>query len=381
MATGDVVRDLRLARGWSQDRLAIAFNTASGNSNAPITRENVSRWENGKRRLTPRSRELMAKALGVPVEALEEPPLDPLRIAHEWLVSESPQVRESRAGRRVGAAFADQLEARVIELRLLDDHLAGKDLAPVVTKELRESTELVKNAAYAEPIGQRLLTSVGELAQLAGWVASDAGQHAKAQTYYLSGVEAATQAGDKGLAGNLLSSLSYQIANTADPADALLLARSAAMGARDTPPAVRALLLERVAWAAARSRDAEAAARILDQVDDVFESRSKDDEEPEWVYWLTRDEVDTMRARCAVELGNPAKAEELLVPVLSRYPDTSNRENALYWSWLSEAYARSGDLEQAHATLDRVRDFAETVNSQRVDDRITAVETLLALPS
>jgi hypothetical protein len=52
---------------------------------------------------------------------------------------------------------------------------------------------------------------------------------------------------DRVLAGQLLSSLSYQMANIGNPADAALLARSAVKGARNATPIVRALLLERVA--------------------------------------------------------------------------------------------------------------------------------------
>jgi hypothetical protein len=52
------------------------------------------------------------------------PPDDPLRVAHEWLVSDSPAVVQVRAGRRVGATPAAGLETRVIELRHLDDNLS-----------------------------------------------------------------------------------------------------------------------------------------------------------------------------------------------------------------------------------------------------------------
>lgn len=375
MTIGDRIRELRLERGLSQAELAAELCRLSGRDT--VTRETVSRWESGKREPRPYSIRHLSAALRVSPDELQDPMSDPLRLAHEWLVSEPPQVIEVHAGRHVGTGLADQLERRVIELRHLDDQLAGKDLAPVVTRELRETGALIRNASYTDTVGRRMLTAYGELAQLAGWVASDAGLYAQAQRSYLSGVNAADQAGNRGLAGNLLSSLSYQMANVAKPSDALLLARSAERGAHDSPPAVRALLLERVAWAAARSGERELAARTLDKVDDTFESRTPGDDEPEWVYWLTRDEVDTMRARCAVELGDPTTAETLLVPVLSRYPEQSERESALYWSWLAEAYAQAGEIDQARASLEVVRGFAESVRSQRVEDRIAAIEGLL----
>jgi hypothetical protein len=72
---------------------------------------------------------------------------------------------------------------------------------------------LVRNGSYTEPIGWRLLTATGELSQLAGWVASDAGRLADAQRIYLSGASAAQAAGNDPLVAQLFSTLSYQLAN------------------------------------------------------------------------------------------------------------------------------------------------------------------------
>ncbi|MCE7009348.1 hypothetical protein LWC34_42025 [Kibdelosporangium philippinense] len=83
--------------------------------------------------------------------------------------------------------MADALEGRVVELRHLDDFVGGGDLFPLVRKELGEIQDLVDSASFTEVIGRRLLTVVGELAQLVGWVASDAGRYAEAQHVYLGG--------------------------------------------------------------------------------------------------------------------------------------------------------------------------------------------------
>lgn len=164
---------------------------------------------------------------------------NPLRVAHEWLVADTPAERHTVAGRRVGPSLASELERRVIDLRHLDDVIGGGDLIPLVRRELTDAERVVNESSYTEDTGRRLLTVVGELAQLAGWVASDAGQYTEAQQVYLSGVSAAQDAGNRALAGQLLSSLSYQMANVGDPADAALLARSAVKGANGSTPVVR----------------------------------------------------------------------------------------------------------------------------------------------
>ncbi|WP_438939821.1 helix-turn-helix domain-containing protein [Catenulispora rubra] len=368
MRIGEVLRAGRVAAGLSLDTMA---------QRAHFSKPHLSNVETGKRLASPEVIAAYAHVLGVPEESLTRPLPDPLRRAHEWLVSDSPQTIERLSGRRVGAGLAADVETRVIDLRHLDDHVGGEDLAPVVAKELDDTAQLVRGASFTDPVGRRLLTSVGELSQLAGWVASDAGLYDQAARHYLSGVSAANEAGDHPLAANLFSSLSYQMANVGRPADALLLARSAMKGADGATPTTRALLLERVAWSAAKARDAGTAIRVLDQVDDVYENRSSGDADPEWVYWLNRDEISTMRARVMVELGKPSEAEPLLVGVLSRYPAESYREQSLYWSWLAEAYAKAGELDQGRAALGKAADYAARVNSSRTADRLTVVMGLL----
>lgn len=219
---------------------------------------------------------------------------------------------------------------------------------------------------------------VGELAQLAGWVASDAGRYAEAQRVYLDGVSAAQCTDDRPLVGQLLSSLSYQIANVGKAHDAILLARSAVKGAGDTSPVVQALLLERVAWASARNRDHTGTRRALDAVDDAYEDRSPGVVEPEWVYWFDRREIDVMAGRCLIELGSPHTAAPLLARAIGSYDSDHAREVALYLSWLAEAYARGGTIDAARDTLAQARRIARGINSMRLDLRINQVEILLA---
>ncbi|MGH3517327.1 MAG: helix-turn-helix domain-containing protein [Haloechinothrix sp.] len=335
--------------------------------------------ETGKRNAKPEHVEAYSRALNIPPELLLGPPGDPVRMAHEWLVSDSPTVVQSRSGRQMGACLAGLLEARVIKLRHMDDVIGGGDLFPVVSKELSEVQEVVQSASYSGSIGRRLLTVVGELAQLAGWVASDAGRYAQAQSVYLNGVSAAREAGQRPLAGQLLSSLSYQLANVGSTRDAALLARSAAKGADGASPIVRALLMERVAWASARNRDFEAARRALDTVDEVYETRSPDIEEPKWVYWLDRNEIDVMAGRCLIEMRNPKAAEPLLSRAIDAYDPDRAREVALYLSWLAEAYAKAGEIDAARAALKRARKTGSGINSARLDRRIAEVDKLSAL--
>lgn len=365
MTTGAQLRAARDAVGLSLSRMAQRTHFA---------KSYLSMVETGKRAVTPGVVSAYEQVLGVP---LQSDAGDPLRIAHEWLVTESPVVVHGRAGGQVGGSLAEELEARVIGLRHLDDVVSSRDLLPAVVKELGEVEALVGSASFAEQVGRRLFTVVGELAQLAGWIASDAGRCADAQRLYLSGVDAAEAAGDRVLGAQLLSSLSYQLANVGNPRDAALLARTAVRGADDASPVVRALLLERLAWASVKAGDAEGTWRALDAVNDSYDRRGDAGSEPEWVYWLNQAEIDVMAGRCMIELGRPGDAEPLLANAVARYPADHAREVALYLTWLAEFYARTGDLDAARDVVERARRHAATMPSSRTEDRLDSVVGLL----
>src|SRR5579859_7750155 len=58
--------------------------------------------------------------------ALEHSAVDDIeRLAHIWLISESPQVIELNAGRRVSDALITAVEHRVVQLRRADDFITG----------------------------------------------------------------------------------------------------------------------------------------------------------------------------------------------------------------------------------------------------------------
>ncbi|MFC9250976.1 helix-turn-helix domain-containing protein [Amycolatopsis thailandensis] len=343
---GTNMRKARNAAGLSLSAMA---------SRTRYSRNYLSQLESGARPVNRDHVVAYSRALNVAVDALYGPPLDPLRVAHEWLVADRPVMMQQEAGRRVGESLAGELEERVIEIRLLDDTLGGGDLIPLVWRELADVAEVVKTASYTEPVGRRLRVVVGELSQLAGWVASDAGHYVEAQRPTSKAYPRQTTPETRPSPGKLLSSLAYQMANVGNPADAALLARSAATGARAAPPVVRTLLLERVAWASARSRDRVAAERALDAVDDAYESRSPD----------------------IIELGDPAGAAPLLTSAIDGYDADHAREVALYQTWLAESYARAGELDAARGVIERARTAATALNSARLVRRVEEIEGLL----
>jgi transcriptional regulator with XRE-family HTH domain len=309
----------------------------------------------------------------------EEPTRDnAVRLAHDWLIAEPPQMYELRAGRRIGPGTVARIARRVQQLRRLDDHAGGGQTHALVLAELSATADLLRGAAYTETVGRLLLVAVAELCQLAGWVAADIGRYGEARRLYLAGVRAGHAGGDEAGAANNLSSLAYLAANVGDPREAAVLARSAYAGARRAATAVtRALLLERVAWSHARADEAAAAERALGQVDDVFASRGPADDPP-WVYWLTVDEVAIMAGRVWTELRRPLRAVPILERATAEYGEDTGRETALYLTWLAEALVQARELEQAANVATRALRLARRSDSPRAVGRVEVVRRQLA---
>jgi hypothetical protein len=276
-------------------------------------------------------------------------------------------------GRRINHVAVSDLAARVHRLRLADDVLAGGDLIAPAFRELRAATKLYRETSHNESVGRGLLVQVGELAQIAGWIASDAGLTALAARTYRLGASAARQAGDRSLAANLLGSLAYQHANTGRERDAVDLARAALDEAGpDAPAEVRALFLDRLAWAHARIHDSQPALRALGEAHDAL-LRKREGEAPRWAYWVNQDELDVMDARVFTELRRPLKALPLLSRALERYDATHAREMALYLSWLAVAYADANEPEEAASATARMLDLTEGLPSARTAERARLV--------
>ena len=331
-------------------------------------------WELSDGLWRPPDSERLAAAI-----AATEPTADnAVELAHQWLISEPPQVYEVRAGRRIGVRTVEELERRVHQLRLLDDHVGGTETQAMVTGELNATTALLREAAYTDIVGRRLLIAIGELCQLAGWVTSDAGRHAEAQRLYLAGVRAAHAGGDVAGAANNLSSLAYQVSNVGDPHKAAMLARSAYAGARrDATATTRALLAERVAWAAARTGEASGAERALATVETKYEQRRSTDD-PEWVYWLDEDEIEIMAGRVWTQLHRPLRAVPILERATAGYGEDTGRETALYLTWLAESLLQANEVERAAETATRALRLARQAGSVRAADRVALVRRQLA---
>ncbi|MFG3704275.1 transcriptional regulator [Micromonospora sp. NPDC047670] len=396
---GPLLAQLRLVRGWSQLRLAAELCHVSGVPT--LSRHEVSRWERQLRVPGEFWLGWLAVVLAVPADLLADAAartrrLGPppsfggsrsraalLALAQRWLVDPraallpgtptrpADEHADAPAAGRPGSHPAGPV--RLAELRRLDDLAGGADLAGLGAYRLGRAVRALAGCGPAAR--RRLLPELAESAQLAGWLAADAGDAAGALDAYRLALRAAATAGDPAFAGHVLGSASHLLAGAGDPEGALVLARTAYAGARRwATPGLRALLLHRVALAAAlggragAARQALGAARHATGVPDPGR-------EPPWLYWLDGPELAAMTGRALVALGRPRPAEAPLHAVRQR---GRPRTSAIYGGWLARCYLQLGEVERACAVAGEALLDAVRAGSPRALEHLAEVRRRLA---
>ena len=386
---GPVLARLRRERGWSQPRAARELAAVSGC--ATVTRHEISRWERQERTPGDFWLERLARLFEVPAEELRRvracSPRGPaadgelfrLRaefcvLARRWLADPGaplgPVVGRRQA--RADPGFPEPVGgADLARLRRLDDLLGGADLAGHGGQRLESALVAVGHGGGGRR--PRLLRLAAAAGQFAGWQAADAGDPVGALRAYRSALLAAAAAGDRTAAGHVLASASH-LFTAVEPGTALLLARAGQGGAgRGAPPALRALLAHRVAFAAALLGRRPAADSALVLADRALQ-RHRPDAAPDWSYWLDPAAVAGMTGRTLVALGRPLRATPLL-----RAGATSGRlrDSAVYGSWLVRALTDLGEVEQAAEAGDAALIAAIGSGSARAGTEVAAAARLL----
>ncbi|MGH3885107.1 MAG: hypothetical protein ACRDSZ_00825 [Pseudonocardiaceae bacterium] len=287
--------------------------------------------------------------------------------AHDWLLDPA-RIAASVQGKRADHAVVDDLERVAESRRRLDDALGGATVFRAVREDLRLVTEILDNARYTEEVGQRLYAVVAEFARLAGLLAYDSNNEALAQRYFMAGLRAAHSSGDRAVGANILGFMSKQ-ARDRDPRDAVRLAESALVGAKDLTPAVGSWIQARLASSAAYAGDAIAADRAQGR---MFELTAAVDPaaEPPWIYWWSDAEAYYHAGQSALALDNPRQAETHFRNALARLDPSFPRDRINILTRLALARVRLGELDGACRTATEAGGLLRQLDSQHLWTRL-----------
>lgn len=269
---------------------------------------------------------------------------------------------------------------RVRQLRLLDDVSASPQILDWALHDLGWARAVLSGypAADRTHVRRDLSAAIGQLAQLAGWVACDAGRHGQAERLWLLGLGAARDGGDVRLGATIVSCLSYQALWLGEPDRALDLAVVARRGAAGWPGgAFQALLATRQARAHAGVGNAGRCERALAQAGEWIAQAGQGDDDPDWVYWVTPAVLAADAGRAWLELGRARRAADGLAEGLRLFGEAQPRNRALHLTSLATAYLHDHQPQEAIEAVDAAIDLMPVSDSRRVRQRLSGLLPVL----
>ncbi|MCE7009309.1 hypothetical protein LWC34_41820 [Kibdelosporangium philippinense] len=274
--------------------------------------------------------------------------------------SEAGSLTSALDGGGVGHPLIQQIEQSIPLLQRLDDANGGGAHLAYVGAQFRAVAVLLRQGGHTSAIERRLFAALAELGQLAGWMAFDAGQHGLGQRYFFTALRAAKEARNRSMAAHVLGDLGFQAATREQPTDAVALGTAAARLSDGVPATVRASVASRLAYGYAIAGQLAEFEASYQSAQEALTDR-KDYEEPEWMYFLTPNHLDTQAGYALVHAGTVntdgdraarplfRKGEQLLRSGAHDFSlsHPSQRRALFEGAWLAVAAASRGNLEQA----------------------------------
>lgn len=260
---------------------------------------------------------------------------------------------------RVMASQADLIAQHVQSLRHLDDQQGGGALSlRYVTHELVAVLDLLRSTSYDQSVRDQLLSTVTDLAQLAGWMQFHAGHSRIAQPYLLLAARVARANGDSGRMVNNMGMLAYVATYGGQAAQALQIVKIACnvdvRGAR-----VQARAVGRAATAHAAAGDLAAFQTARDDAQQLLTDAARDD--ASYLYYLDMNQLDAEAGHGFISVALHAtafqkrllrQAVELLTPVTGPHSRPGFERSALlHGCHLARAQLLLRDLDGAIDSL------------------------------
>ncbi|MEU6277453.1 helix-turn-helix transcriptional regulator [Streptomyces populi] len=355
---------LRKKAGRTQEEQAEAINTASGRET--MTRREINRYENGKNIPTNHTVAHIATACGLPPEQLQREAAAARALRRKGGRREGEDLDDMNrrtliGGAALGAAAAAEPWGRLAHalkrgtkidsagVEALTDHAAALHVSEhhLTARQLqnRVETHLDAITAVLPRVGDReraVTIAAGETAALAGWVAWDLGDSARAHAFYEVTSQCAEVAGHPPLRALGLAYASY---GAATPEKAMKLLAQAAQDVRGPGNAAAAAWVHgRYAEEAAAIGDDIGALRALDRAQAVYDYADHAAEQA-WVRFMTPYRLDSLSLSVYGQLRRQELAETA-DHAMNRLGNELPDSGVVVLGDLASALLRGGDVEQ-----------------------------------
>lgn len=310
--------------------------------------------------------EVWTADLGGRPEVLAVPPRSDAwsQVAFRSLLPLRAAARPAVGPRSVRLDDVAAIRATADHFSTLDDRFGGAFGRTALIAFLATDVAPLLTASSTDAVRRELFTAASEATRLAAWMSYDSGLHGLAQRYFTSALRLAHEAGDRRLAGSVLSAMSHQATFLGRYADAADLARAALTTiSADGTATLRAQFHAMEARALARIGDAAGCDLALADTMRHFERRSPDDD-PEWIRYFDEAELAAELGHCFRDLGRGAEAITQL-EAQPADPSEPVRSDIFVTMVRAESYAAVGELERACATATEALEIGRGVRSER----------------
>lgn len=266
-------------------------------------------------------------------------------------------------GDRIGPATLVEIHRHMRQLVALDNQFGGTDLTNVAARFFRSLTRQL-GAGLVEPaIRKDLPAAVGELAEITGWLAYDAGRHQLVRQMNQESLYYSRLVGDSTVELLTIQNASMHAGYLNRPAEALQLAESVLEGRYRLSPRVRCLFLVRKARALAQGGDS-AALRVLDEAMTLY-GDGVSPTDPPWAWWVDQRELWWHEAMCRTDLTDSAGALDAFERSAEAVPEGETRSRFVHRACLAQAQVRTCSWDAAGQTLAELSPLALQVASGR----------------
>ena len=288
-------------------------------------------------------------------------------------VSSTPPVATSR--------LLGHIEKRLDYLRRLDDEFGSGDIARYARSELAMIVQLLRAGRVNGSAEDRAYSLASEAARQVAWNMFDSGRHASAERFFETSLRASAAAGDAVAGAYAMSFMAIQHYTAGNPQNAINLLDAAETSVSGyATPKMRAMLAARKARALSKTNDSRGSARALEAARELLDKGPHDDDPP-FLYWVTRGEVEMIAGSSALEMNDPSRALVCFnAAVHADYPGDVQypRTHTIYLARAAEAHLALHDLDAAVVQARHAARCLGSVDSARSSSTLAGLRRKLA---
>lgn len=334
--------------------------------------EMIRRHERGDARPTDRFRRgysILYAASEVQLGLVAEPAAVNVVAASEPSILRMPVAVQ--ADDRIGSETLVEINRHMRQLVALDNQFGGSELTKVAGRFFRSLTRQI-GAGLVEPtVKSDLLSAAGELAEITGWLAYDAGLHGIVRRMNQESLYYSRLVGDSTVELLTIQNASMHAGYLNRPFEALQLAESVLDGPYALSARVRCLFLVRKARALAQGGD-DASLRILDEAMSLYDD-GVGASDPAWAWWIDHRELWWHEAMCKSDLGDIPGALDAFERSADAVPNGETRSQFVHGAHLANAQVGARSWDGALQTINGLQPLAIQVTSGRTEKLVRSI--------